>query len=303
MSLLLARRDNTSGPKQKAWTPYLYILPALGLYAFFILYPMAQTVLYSLHDWRGFGVPRFIWFDNYINLFQDPIFTGALLNNLRFITFYTLFPIVIGLLLTVLIARRRLFGLPFFRTALFMPQVMAVIVVGVVWQWIYNPAFGPLNELLHNLGLSGLAKAWLGDFDLALPAVGIVATWVQYGFCMVLFIAGVQRIEESLYDAAKIDGAGEWAQLRHITIPGLRAEISVALVTTLIAAMRVFDLVYVTTSGGPANRTMVAGLYMYQNAFEMSRVGYAATIAVVLTAIILCISYFVIRWRSQMAEE
>ena len=184
-----------------------------------------------------------------------------------------------------------------------MAYVMSMVVVGVVWRWIYNPAFGPLNRMLKAVGLEAWARPWLGDFALALPAVGIVGTWVQYGFCMALFIAGVQRIEEALYDAAKIDGANEFQQFRHVTLPGLRSEISVAMVTTLITALRVFDLIYVTTLGGPGNQTMVASLWLYRNAFQQNRVGYAATIAVVLTAIILVISYLVITLRLRTTSE
>jgi raffinose/stachyose/melibiose transport system permease protein len=131
-----------------------------------------------------------------------------------------------------------------------------------------------------------------------------VATWVQYGFCLVLFIAGIQSINETLYDAAKIDGAGEFQQFWSITLPSLRNEITVALVTTMIAALRVFDLVYVTTRGGPGkNRTSVASLWLYQNAFQINRVGYAAAIAVVLTAAILIISFGIIGLRMRLAEE
>lgn len=294
--------DGYVEPGQRAWIPYLYILPALAIYAFFVLLPIAQTVWYSLHEWKGFGNAKFIGLENYADLFRDAMFLNALSNNLRFVAFYTVLPIIVGLFLTVLLARRKLFGLTIFRTGLFLPQVMSVVVVGVVWRWIYNPAFGPLNQILKSIGLESLAKAWLGDFDLALPSVGVVATWVQYGFCMVLFIAGVQRIDESLYDAAKIDGAGEWGQFRYVTLPGLRSEVSVALVTTLISALRVFDLIYVTTSGGPGNRTLVANLYLYNNAFTQNKVGYAAAVAVVLTLLILGISYVVITLRSRLTD-
>jgi raffinose/stachyose/melibiose transport system permease protein len=143
----------------------------------------------------------------------------------------------------------------------------------------------------------------LGDFRLALPAVGMIGTWVGYGFAMVLFIAGVQRIDEDLYDAAKLDGAGEWQQFLAVTLPGLRNEITIALVTTLIAALRTFDLVYVTTRGGPANRTMVVALDIYRNAFGIGRVGYAASIAVVLTVVILVVSYVVLTLRLRSAAE
>jgi raffinose/stachyose/melibiose transport system permease protein len=231
------------------------------------------------------------------------VFHISLRNNLLFMVFYTLFPIAFALLLTALMTRRRLRGMSLFRAGLFVPYVMSMVVVGVVWRWIYNPAFGPLNQVLKAIGLEAWTRPWLGDFQLALPAVGLVGTWVQYGFCMVLFIAGVQRIEEELYDAAKIDGANEFRQFWHITLPGIRSEISVALVITFIAALRIFDLVFVTTRGGPGNETMVVSLWLYRNAFQINRTGYAATIAVVLTAIILIVSYAIISLRQRSTSE
>jgi raffinose/stachyose/melibiose transport system permease protein len=191
----------------------------------------------------------------------------------------------------------------FFRAGLFVPQVMSMVVVGVVWRWIYNPTFGPINQFLRAVGLEDWAKPWLGDFQFALPAVGMVGTWVGYGFAMVLFIAGVQRLDEDLYDAAKLDGAGEFEQFKAITLPGLRPEITIALVTTLIAALRTFDLVYVLTRGGPANRTLVVALEIYRNAFSIGRVGYASAIAVVLAIIILVVSFSVITLRMRAMAD
>ena len=290
-------------PGFRSWVAYAYILPALFIYAFFVLWPIANTLRLSFFDWDGVTKPVFTGLNNYANLVNDPVFRLALGNNLLFIAFYTLFPIVIALFLTSLMTNRKLRGLSFFRAGLFIPQVMAMVAVVVVWRWIYNPAFGPLNRALQGVGLGAWARPWLGDFDLALPAVGVVGTWVQYGFCLALFIAGVQRIEEALYDAAKIDGANEFQQFWHVTLPSLRNEISVALVTTFITALRIFDLVFVTTRGGPANQTLVASLWLYRNAFQLNRVGYAATIAVLLTAIILVVSYVVITLRLRSATE
>jgi raffinose/stachyose/melibiose transport system permease protein len=278
---------------------YLYILPALGFYAVFVLWPILQTFWYSFHDWDGITLPTFTGLRNYLELAGDETFLVAIRNNLTFILFYTVLPIAFALLLTTLLTRRRLRGLTFFRAGLFLPQVMAMVVVGVAWRWIYHPLTGPLNQLLRAVGLEALARPWLGDFDLALPAVGLIATWVQYGFCMVLFIAGVQQIEEGLYDAARIDGAGDLQQFWHVTLPGLTGQIGVALVTTLIAALRIFDLVYVTTRGGPGNQTVVGALYLYRNAFGINRVGYGAAIAVVITLLILLISYAVLRFQSR----
>ena len=166
-------------------------------------------------------------------------------------------------------------------------------------RWIFNPAFGPLNRFLNSVGLEALAKSWLGDFTWALPAVGAIGTWVQYGFCMVLFLAGIQRISPELYEAAQLDGAGEYQQFRHVTLPGLRPEIVVALITTLIAALRVFDLVFVTTKGGPGEQTLVVAFLVYRAAFELNRIGYAAAVATILTVLILTISFFILRFQPE----
>jgi raffinose/stachyose/melibiose transport system permease protein len=290
-------------PGQRPWTAYLYVLPSLLIYAFFVLWPILNTLRLSFYEWDGFSTPVFTGLNNYAGLLKDEVFHIALRNNLLFIAFYTLFPIAFALLLTALMTRRRLRGMSFFRAGLFVPYVMSMVVVGVVWRWIYNPAFGPLNQVLEAVGLEAWTRPWLGDFRLALPAVGMVGTWVQYGFCMVLFIAGVQRIEEELYDAAKIDGANEFRQFWHVTLPGIRSEISVALVITFITALRIFDLVFVTTRGGPGNETMVVSLWLYRNAFQINRTGYAASIAVVLTAIILIVSYAIVSLRQRSTSE
>lgn len=283
-------------------TPYLFILPAFLFFFIFILLPVLNTFRYSFFDWTGFSDEVFVGIKNYQELLKDQTFLTGLLNNLKFILFFTFLPIIIALVLTALLSRRNLWGRNIFRVSFFLSYVMPMVVVGVVWRWIYNPVFGPLNTSLKSMGLASLAKPWLGDFSLAFIAVGIIATWVQYGYCLTLFMAGVQRIDESLYDAAKVDGANEWYQLLHVTIPGIRSEISVALVTTFIAALRVFDLIFVTTRGGPGSETIVTSLWLYTNAFQINRVGYAAAIAVVQTAIILLISYFLLN-RSRGQEE
>ena len=290
-------------PGERPLTAFLYILPGFAIYAVFVLLPIVQTLRYSFYDWDGISPPRFAGLDNYAALVRDDIVRIALRNNLLLLVFYTLFPIALALLLTALLTRRRIRGLSVYRAGLFVPQVMSMVVVGVVWRWIYNPTFGPLNGLLRAVGLDDWARPWLGDFRLALPAIGMIGTWVGYGFAMVLFIAGVQRIDEDLYDAAKLDGAGEWQQFLAITLSGLRNEITIALVTTLIAALRTFDLVYVTTEGGPANRTMVVALQIYRNAFGIGRVGYASAVAVVLAIVILVVSYLVITLRLRTSAE
>ena len=134
-----------------------------------------------------------------------------------------------------------------------------MVVVGVLWRWMFNPVSGPINQVLSLVGLDSWRQAWLGSFEFALPAVGSIGSWVQYGFCMVLFLAGIQRIPTEQYEAAELDGANALNRFIYITVPGLRAEIGVAMITTMISALRVFDLIYATTKGGPGETTLVTG--------------------------------------------
>ena len=286
-------------PGESKWKGLIYLLPGLLIYLVFTFWPVIQTIRMSFLNWEGLAPEKnFIGFANYLQVFSDEKFWLSLSHNLIFIIFYAIIPIFLGLLLASLLGRYALKGFTFFRTILFLPQVLSMVVIGVAWRWIFNPSFGPLNVLLRTLGLGSLARPWLGDFALALPAVGSVGSWVQYGFCMVLFLAGMQRIPEEYYEAAALDGASAWKQLLYITIPGLRSEIGVALITTIIAALRVFDLVFVTTRGGPGESTLVTGFLVYRSAFLQNQTGYAAAIATILTLIILGISLLVRKYQA-----
>ena len=196
---------------------------------------------------------------------------------------------MIGLFLTALLTRFRVRGFLFFRTVLFMPQTIATVVVAQAFTWIYDPA-GPLDEFLRTIGLGFMAKTWLGDFTWALPAVGLIGTWITFGLCLVLFLAGAQRIPTELYEAARVDGAGFLREFFAVTLPGLRNEIVVAATLTTITALRNFDIIYNTTSGGPGGETEVPSWLMFHNAFDLGRVGFAASIAVVLTIIITAVA-------------
>lgn len=291
-------------PGESRFHGWWYLLPGLLIYLVFVFYPVLETIRTSFYRWDGFSSSRiFIGLDNYASLVGDEQFIRALLNNLIFIIFYSIIPILIGLFLASLLGRRVLPGMNFFRAGLFLPQILSMVVVGVTWRWIFNPAFGPLNMGLKAIGLGSLARAWLGDFTWALPAVGSIGAWVQYGFCMVLFLAGMQRIPEDFYEAAELDGASEFQQLRFITLPSLRPEMGVALITTIIAALRVFDLVYVTTRGGPGNSTLVTGFLVYRAAFQQHQLGYASAVATVMTLLIFGISLVVLRFQSRAEEE
>ncbi len=290
-------------PGESRFHGWLYILPGMLVYLVFIFYPILETIRTSFYQWDGFSSNRsYIGLENYASLLKDSQFLKALLNNFTFIIFYCLIPIIIGLILASLLGRKPLPGLTFFRAGLFLPQILSMVVVGVTWRWIFNPAFGPLNMGLRALGLDSLTSSWLGDFNLALPSVGAIGTWVEYGFCMILFLAGMQRIPEDQYEAAELDGASSFNQLLHITFPNLRPELGVALVTTIIAAMRVFDLVYVTTRGGPGDSTLVTGFLVYRAAFQQNRIGFAAAVATVMMILILVISLGILKLQSRSEE-
>ena len=172
------------------------------------------------------------------------------------IFFYAVLPCFLGLVLASVIAHRRVRGVTFFRAVLFLPQTIATVVVAIAWVWIYAPD-GPLNEALDAVGLDSISRGWLGDFTWALPALGLVGTWVMFGLCLVLFLAGIQKIPLTLYEAARVDGAGRVREFFAVTLPGLRGELAVALTLTTIMALRTFDLIYVSTKGGPGTSTTV----------------------------------------------
>src|SRR6187200_1955651 len=214
-----ARRATQRAPGEPRNVAWLYILPGLAFYLLFTLAPLAHTVELSLFDWDGLTPGRYIGFANYREAFSDPLVRESFRHSAELIVFYALIPVVLGLLLTALLTRHPVRGFTFFRTALFLPQMLAGVVVAQAWVWIYA-SNGPLNELLRAVGLGALARPWLGDFSWALPAIGGIGTWVTYGLCMVLFIAGAQNIPTSLYDAAWVDGAAPLREFFAVTLAG-----------------------------------------------------------------------------------
>jgi raffinose/stachyose/melibiose transport system permease protein len=187
----------------------------------------------------------------------------------------------------------RLRAAPFFRVGLFLPYIMPGVLIGVVWRWLLNPVFGPVNAILERFGLP--TPTWLGDFDLALPTVGLIGAWAAYGFCYVVFLAGMQKIPLDLFEAARLDGAGPVREFWTVTVPGLRREIAVVLSVNLINALRAFDVIYATTQGGPGHQTEVVALYMINSAFGINRVGYGAALAVLLAVVTLVLSLATLR--------
>jgi raffinose/stachyose/melibiose transport system permease protein len=276
------------------------VLPALAVYVTFVLLPLGNNVWLSFFEWDGLTPRHWIGVANYGTVLHDSQIRGAFYHSLVLILFYCALPVAIGLLLAASMSHTRVRGLAFFRTVLFMPQVISTVVVAITFQWIYAPD-GPLDQGLEHAGLGSLARGWLGDFTWALPAVGLIGTWVSFGLCMVLFMAGVQRIPVSLYEAARVDGCGAVREFFAITLPGLRNELAVVVTLTVIAALRSFDIIYVATLGGPGDQTLVPSLVVYRDAFRNNAVGLAAAIAVVLTLIILVVTFAITRALEERA--
>ncbi|WP_017588924.1 carbohydrate ABC transporter permease [Nocardiopsis ganjiahuensis] len=283
------RRTGRAGgrgrPRLKGW---LYLLPALAVYGGFAIYPALSTLYFSFLDWDGVQLPAWAGLENYTRVVSDPLLAGAIGNGLVLIVFFSLLPIAVGLLMTGLLTGRPRRGMTFYRTVFFLPQVLPLVAVGTTWRWLYS-GDGAVNEFLGAVGLGGLTRTWLGDYDFALVALGLIGTWCMSGLCMVLFMSGAQKIDPALHEAAALDGAGRLRRFLSVTLPGLRREISIAGVITTIAALASFDLVFVTTNGGPAGQTNVPALLVYRLAFNEGDIGAASALAVVLTLLVIAL--------------
>ncbi len=294
------RRGGAPGdPRNIGW---LYILPGLLTYLLFTLAPLLHTVYYSLFSWDGLTGKTWIGLANYREAARDSVLLTSFVHSGILIVFYAVIPVLLGLLLTAALTRSPIKGFRFFRTTLYLPYLLAGVVIAQAWTWVYD-ASGPLNRGLELIGLGSVVRPWLGDFTWALPSIGVIGTWFTFGLCMVLFVSGVQKIPLELYDAARVDGAGPVREFTAVTLPGLRNEILVAFVLTTINALRSFDIVYNTTAGGPGNETIVPSMYMYQNAFLFNRVGYAAAIATILAIAIFILAAIMLRLGEGRREE
>ena len=281
----------------------LYVAPAFIMFAVFFIYPFLQLVWLSFHEWNGYDARIFVGALNYRNLLKDKIFWLAFQHNISWTLAAVVFPISIGLLLAILLARSPVRGKVFFRAVYFFPQVVSSISVAVAWSWIYNPNYGIINQSLEFIGLEHLKRGWLGSAQFALPALFIIWSWIQYGFSMVIFIAALEGIDEVYFEAAKIDGANWLQQLRHILIPFISRPLTTVVLTTAIASFQVFDLVFALTNGGPGRATIVIPLYMLDSAFTFHKIGYGAAIAVVLCLFIFIFSMLLLRIRGTFREK
>ncbi|MDY7103808.1 MAG: sugar ABC transporter permease [Actinomycetota bacterium] len=283
-----------------------YLLPGLVLFVIVIGLPLIANIGLSFTQWRGVGSPTWIGVDNYTRLFGDDVFWTSFRNNLLLMISIVIIPTGLGLVVAATlydyVAAKfgpRLSSL--FRTGYYLPQLLPIAVAGVVWGWILHPQYGVLNSLLETVGLDSLTHNWLGDKSTALLSVMGVMVWFQLGYPIVIFMAALGRIDPELYEAAELDGASWFRRFRHITVPLIRPEMIVVLLTTTVHSLKVFAQVYVLTGGGPGNATNVPAYFAYQNFFEKAQVGYGASIANVLT--VLIVGVMIVFLTAQNREE
>ena len=268
--------------------PYLLLAPALLLLAVFVYLPIAENVRYSLHQWSSLSPTwRFVGIDNYLALFADPIFWRAIGNNLIYAAVSLAVQVGFGLVLAAVLEA----GLmpdrlsSFFRISFFIPSILPITVIGLLWTLLYQPGVGLIAQLLEAIGLGSLSRAWLGEEHTALLAVVFVSQWQWTGYIAVLFIVAIRAIPRELYEAAEIDGADKLGQFFYVTVPCVREMTLVMARITVFGAVKLFDIVWVMTGGGPNSASEVLGTFMYRSAFRNDLVGYAATIAVVMFAL------------------
>lgn len=285
-----ARRSRLSQTKREWVAAYLFLLPdVLGL-LLFVGIPMVLSLSLGFFDVSGFGTYTFSGLDNYRRMFGDPLFLGSLQVTIKYVVVLVPGLYITGLGLALLVKRPApLLGV--FRAMLFLPNVISLVVVALIWKFLLVDRIGVANVLLSKIGLGG--RSWLGDPDLALWALLGVTIWFLMGFYMIIFLAGLQEIPREYYDAARIDGAGAWRSFWDITLPLLKPTSFFVLLVSLVAAVagpQGFDLVYVMTSGGPANATNLTMYYIFDQAFRYSNIGYASAMASFLVLVLLVFS-------------
>ena len=278
--------------------PFGFLAPALVIYIAFLVVPFLGTFFYSLTDFTGLGSPHFIGLSNYGGFFGDSATLSALRNTIIWTVTMVTVPTILGLLLANLLRGSGRWQAPV-QAVFYLPSVLPMVGVALVWNWLYNPQFGFLNAFLGLIGFGSLAPDWLGSTATAEPALLVAGIWVSIGFPMVLYLAGMQTIAPELYEAARVDGASRWDLFWHITLPGLRQMHIVIIALEMISSLQVFALIYAMTAGGPGNATQVLGTWMYNNTFGFNKVGYGSAIGVVLTVMAMIVTVPYVLWMTR----
>ncbi|MFD6699497.1 MULTISPECIES: carbohydrate ABC transporter permease [unclassified Microbacterium] len=300
--------SSSVAPRRREGSYWFYLVPGTIGFVAVVAIPLGMNGYFSLTRWSGVGTPEFIGWDNYTRLAADPLFWGSFANSLAFVLGMAVIPTAIGVLVAAIlfdfISPR--FGArvaSFLRATYYLPQILPIAAAGVLWKWMYQPDYGVINAILKTIGLGQFASNWLGDPSVALFAVMNVLIWLQLGYTVVIFMAGMARVDPALYEAAEMDGASWIRRFRVITLTQLRPEIAIVLVTTTVAALKVFAPVYILTKGGPGTSTVVPAYFSYSNFFTTSQVGYGAAISSVLAVVVTVVAIVMLKLQNRAAEE
>ncbi|MEF9969783.1 MAG: sugar ABC transporter permease [Ruthenibacterium sp.] len=272
---------------------WLFILPGFLLMAVFVFFPLVLNVFYSLFRWSAFSQDKlFVGLDYYKRMLEDPIIRLALKNNILYAVCSVVCQCGLGLILAAILENGKMRKYQtFFRTAYFIPSIISITVIGLLWQFVYNPKIGVVNPLLELLGLGKYATDWLGQSNTAMGSVIFVSQWQNIGYIMLLFIVAIQKIDESIFESAIIDGANGFQNFIHILVPLVKDTILVTSVITVIGAFRVFSEIYVMTGGGPGHTTETLASYMYRVGFRNDEMGYSATVSTLIFVILLVLTF------------
>jgi len=280
-------------------TPVTFLILPVGVYLFFVIIPTLNSLFFSLTDWAGYGSDfKIIWFGNFERVFTDRLFANAIKNTAIWLALSMIVPVLGGLALALALQGKGLVNTGF-KSVFYLPICLSPIIVGIIWSWIYNPQLGIINLALQALNLGSLAQAWLANPNTALFAVFIAWSWQQMGLNMVIFLAGLTSIPVTLIEAAHVDGATFWQSLVKVIVPMLRPATVVVLALTAINALKSFEIIWVTTKGGPFNSSDTLAVFMYTESFRKYKMGYGSSVAVILFLMTLVI---IVIYFTQMAS-
>lgn len=296
----MARRAIFSDTRTQA---VLLLGPALVIYVVFAVFPMLDVIWLSFFKWNGLDpVKTYVGTANYVDVFtKDPVFWVAFRNTMIWTALSVIIPPMIGLALALGL-NQPIFGRNSLRAVYYLPVIIAPIAVATMWRWMYDPFFGLFGQIMTSLGFGMLVPDWLGNRNIALYSAFAAYVWQSVGFSMVLFLAGLQGVDRSLVEAARIDGAGRWSVFRYVTLPALRTTLTIVLVLAIISSLKAFDIVYGLTGGGPAQSTQMLALWAFTQSMQIFDFGRGSAISVVLLGVTLAVVIPYMRW-SQKREE
>jgi raffinose/stachyose/melibiose transport system permease protein len=282
----------------RRWTPYLLVAPATLVFAFVVLVPAVLNTALSVMDWTGTNEMSFVGLDNFFRAFRDDIYLMAYRNTFAYIGLTLILEVLVGLVLAGLVTMRGK-RTAFYRIAFFVPVMLPMVVIAVLWSFVYSDDIGLINTGLRDIGLDEWAPVWLGDPATALIAVSVVSGWIYAGFYMAIFYAALQRIPANIVEAATLDGASQWRIFFSVRVPMIRPIIEIAVLLCVTGAFQSFDLFYVMTNGGPDHATEIITTYLVEVVFRFHDLGYGAALATIMTVVVLALGFAFTRIRAR----